>query len=93
MVAAPASSYRFAVDILGLLGYEPGTNEGSGWTSRMTRPNTDASPASISEPPSRPYGELRDDPRYGELKNLIENLPAEKLEKLKNYIKRRLAKR
>lgn len=59
----------------------------------MTRSSTDAPETSPSPPPTRPYGQLRDDPRYGELKNLIESLPPEKLEKLKNYIQRRLAKR
>jgi len=58
----------------------------------MTRSNTEAAAAPSTQTPSKPYGELRDDPRYGELKNLIESLPPDKLEKLKNYIKRRLAK-
>ncbi|MCA1960335.1 MAG: hypothetical protein LDL33_06030, partial [Desulfomonile sp.] len=70
-----------------------GTNEGSKRTDHMTRSNTEAVSASSIQAPPKPYGELRDDPRYGELKSLIESLPPDKLEKLKNYIKRRLAAR
>lgn len=31
----------------------------------------------------RPYRQLRDDPRYGELKRVIEKLPLDKIERLK----------
>ena len=31
---------------------------------------------------------LRDDPRYNELKKILENFPPEKMEELKTFIKR-----
>jgi len=36
----------------------------------------------------QPYGSFRDDPRYEEIKRIIENWPPEKMDKLKNYIQR-----
>lgn len=36
----------------------------------------------------RPYRRLREDPRYDEIKRIIEDFPADKMEKLKDYIQR-----
>jgi hypothetical protein len=36
----------------------------------------------------RPYRSLREDPRYNEIKRMIDDFPPDKMEKLKNYIKR-----
>ncbi len=41
--------------------------------------------ASKTEP--KPYLSLRDDPRYPEIKKIIEEFPPEKMEKLKRYIR------
>jgi hypothetical protein len=38
--------------------------------------------------PRRPYRRLREDPRYDEIKRIIENFPADKMEQLKDYIQR-----
>lgn len=34
----------------------------------------------------RPYRNLRDDPRYDEIKKIIEGVPPEKIEMLKRYL-------
>jgi hypothetical protein len=48
-----------------------------------------ASPdSSVMTDPHRPYRPLRDDPRYQEIKKMIEEFPAERLEELERYIKR-----
>lgn len=36
----------------------------------------------------QPYPSLRDDPRYDEIKRIIENWPPEKMDKLRAYIQR-----
>jgi hypothetical protein len=36
----------------------------------------------------RPYRDLREDPRYDELKRIIENFPRDKMHRLKSYIQR-----
>lgn len=36
----------------------------------------------------RPYRSLREDPRYNEIKRMIDDFPPDKMDKLKNYIKR-----
>jgi hypothetical protein len=36
----------------------------------------------------RPYRNLRDEPKYEELKKIISDLPPDKMEKLKSYIQR-----
>ncbi len=36
----------------------------------------------------RPYRPLREDPRYPEIKKMIEDFPAENLEELKRYLRR-----
>ena len=36
----------------------------------------------------QPYRRLRDDPRYAEIKRIIDQFPAEKMEELKLYIER-----
>jgi|WetSurMetagenome_2_1015567.scaffolds.fasta_scaffold190088_2 hypothetical protein len=41
-----------------------------------------------SSVPSRPRRPLRDDPRYHEIKKMIEEFPTEHLEELKRYIQR-----
>ena len=43
--------------------------------------------ASVSKIQTRPYKTLREDPRYDELKKIIDELPPEKIEKLKSYIR------
>ncbi len=43
---------------------------------------------SQAKKPHRPYRPLRDDPRYDEIKKMIEELPSENMEKLKRYIQR-----
>jgi len=43
---------------------------------------------SASENRHRPYRHLREDPRYPELKRIIEDFPPEKLAELRSYIKR-----
>jgi hypothetical protein len=43
---------------------------------------------SLTKKPKRPYRPLRDDPRYGEIKKMIEEFPSEHMEKLKLYIQR-----
>jgi hypothetical protein len=35
-----------------------------------------------------PYRSLREDPRYAEIKRIIDNLPSDKMELLKRYIQR-----
>jgi hypothetical protein len=40
---------------------------------------------------SRPYTPLRDHPKYHELKRMIEELPSEKMQKLKTYIEKWLS--
>ncbi|MDD3472732.1 MAG: hypothetical protein PHS86_08115 [Syntrophaceae bacterium] len=37
---------------------------------------------------STPYKTLKDDPKYDQIKRLIENLPPDKMSLLDNYIKR-----
>jgi len=44
--------------------------------------------ASVSKAQRRPYRPLREDPRYDEIKRMIEDLPAEKMEELRIYIQR-----
>jgi hypothetical protein len=39
-------------------------------------------------PPSGPHRPLRDDPKYDEIKKMIEDFPRERLEELKRYIQR-----
>ncbi|MGB6065688.1 MAG: hypothetical protein WBG50_12845 [Desulfomonilaceae bacterium] len=46
---------------------------------------TDVSGAKIRRQPYRP---LQEDPRYDEIKKMIDDFPAEKMEKLKTYIER-----
>lgn len=41
--------------------------------------------------PHRPYRPLRDDPRYDEIKKMIEEFPEERLDELKRYIQRWLS--
>lgn len=41
---------------------------------------------SQAKKPQRPYRPLRDDPRYSEIKKMIEEFPSEHMEKLKRYI-------
>jgi hypothetical protein len=36
----------------------------------------------------QPYRPLREDPRYDEIKRIIDDMPAEKMKKLKMYIER-----
>ncbi len=48
---------------------------------------------SCAEAESQPYKPLREHPQYGELKRIIEQLPPEKLQKLKKYIEGWLAER
>lgn len=36
----------------------------------------------------QPYRRFREDPRYDELKRMIESFPSEKMEQLKMYIER-----
>lgn len=36
----------------------------------------------------RPYRRFRDDPRYDEIKRIIDEIPREKMEELKMYIQR-----
>lgn len=36
----------------------------------------------------QPYRRLREDPRYHELKRVIDNFPRDKMHRLKNYLKR-----
>ena len=36
----------------------------------------------------RPYRPLREDPRYPEIKKMIEEFPAENLEELRRYLRR-----
>jgi hypothetical protein len=44
--------------------------------------------ASAAEQRRRPYRPLREDPRYDEIKRIIDDMPAEKMKKLKMYIER-----
>ncbi|MFC1836514.1 hypothetical protein ACFL2Q_17620 [Thermodesulfobacteriota bacterium] len=44
--------------------------------------------ATGAETAGRPYRSLREDPRYHELKRIIDNLSTEKMDKLKTYIKK-----
>jgi hypothetical protein len=37
---------------------------------------------------TQPYPDLRDDPRYDELKQIIDDCPREKMKELESYIKR-----
>jgi hypothetical protein len=55
------------------------------WFRRYAMRTNEPAPA---EKPHRPYRPLRDDPRYDEIKKMIENLPSENMEKLKRYIQR-----
>ena len=41
-----------------------------------------------AESRGRPYRKLRDEPKYEELKKIINDLPPDKMEKLKSYIQR-----
>ncbi len=41
-----------------------------------------------SNPRRQPYRPLRDDPRYDEIKRIIENWPPENMDKLRTYIQR-----
>lgn len=38
--------------------------------------------------PSKPYSQLREDPKFDQIKRLIENLPPEKIGSLEKYIQR-----
>lgn len=38
------------------------------------------------QPLVRPYRRLRDDPKFWELKKVIEDLPSDKIERLKNRL-------
>jgi hypothetical protein len=42
--------------------------------------------ANTFKPSGRPSGDLHDDPRYMEIKKIIEDFPPEKLKLLKRYI-------
>ncbi len=44
--------------------------------------------ASRSRTPGQGYRKLREDPRYHEIKKIIESLPPEKMKALKTYIER-----
>jgi hypothetical protein len=44
-------------------------------------------PASLEKSLKQPYRGIREDPRYGELKEFIEKCPKDKLEKLRNCIR------
>jgi hypothetical protein len=44
--------------------------------------------ASATKQRRHPYRPLREDPRYDEIKRIIDDLPAEKMKKLKMYIER-----
>lgn len=44
--------------------------------------------ASAVKPTRQPYRPLREDPRYDEIKRIIDDLPTEKMKKLKMYIER-----
>lgn len=44
------------------------------------------------KPPSKQRQVIREDPRYDEIKKIIENFPPEKMELLKSYIQRWLGK-
>ncbi len=44
------------------------------------------SAATTLNPSGRPSGDLHDDPRYMEIKKIIEDFPPEKLKLLKKYI-------
>jgi hypothetical protein len=44
--------------------------------------------ASAAKQRQQPYRPLREDPRYDEIKRIIDDLPAEKMKKLKMYIER-----
>ena len=37
---------------------------------------------------TRPYRTLREDPRYDELRKIIDELPPDKIEKLKTYVRK-----
>jgi hypothetical protein len=51
------------------------------------------SSVSGSQGSREPYRPLREDPRYDEIKKLIENFPPENMEKLRLYIRRWLRRR
>jgi len=44
--------------------------------------------SSASKTRRQPYRPLREDPRYGEIKRIIDDMPTEKMKKLKMYIER-----
>jgi hypothetical protein len=44
--------------------------------------------ASAAKPRQQPYRPLREDPRYDEIKRIIDDMPAEEMKKLKIYIER-----
>ncbi len=53
----------------------------------MSKPEVDR-----AQPEPRPYRNLKEEPHYEEIRRLIDNLPPEKMERLKSYIKRWMKK-
>jgi hypothetical protein len=43
---------------------------------------------SLIQPQRQPYRPIRDDPKYDEIKDIIDKFPPEQMERLKRYIQR-----
>lgn len=44
--------------------------------------------SNVKTPTQRPYRSLREDPRYAEIKRIIDEFPAEKMDQLRSFINR-----